>query len=200
MSRIGDFYDDIYSKMNEQDKKTVDNANIIYLKFNINGEKVTAYGIPDLEELTGFLSNDGMAFFFGRNVYLANTATGKARQFTSGSTVLANNNEIDFEAIKRECPHGKYNAESKTIRYAGLSHWNGFKDGLCAISWMLYPDGQYFADSDGYGMQSNDEETVYAIIDTDLNIIEPFRPIKDVSKHLNELRARRRAEAEEKER
>lgn len=53
---------------------------------------------------------------------------------------------------------------------------------------MLYPDGRYFADSDGFGMEDNDEEEVYAIIDTDLNIVKPFRPIKDVAAYLKELR------------
>ena len=61
-----------------------------------------------------------------------------------------------------------------------------FKDGLCAISWTLYPDGRYFADEDGFGMEDNDEEEVYAIMNTDLNIVEPFRPIKDVRAYLKE--------------
>lgn len=50
------------------------------------------------------------------------------------------------------------------------------------------PDGRYFADSDGFGMEDNDEEEVYAIIDTNLVIVEPFRPIKDVANYLKELR------------
>ena len=49
---------------------------------------------------------------------------------------------------------------------------------------MIYPDGMYFADEDGFGMEANDEETVYAIIDTDLNIIEPFRPVNDIEGYL----------------
>ena len=53
---------------------------------------------------------------------------------------------------------------------------------------MLYPDGRYFADSDGFGMEDNDEEEVYAIIDTNLMIVKPFRPIEDVTDYLKELR------------
>ena len=49
---------------------------------------------------------------------------------------------------------------------------------------MLYPDGMYFADSDGFGMENNNEETVHAIINTDLKIVEPFRPINDISLYL----------------
>jgi len=33
---------------------------------------------------------------------------------------------------------------------------------------MLYPDGRYFADEDGYGMEDNEEENVYCIIDSNL--------------------------------
>lgn len=57
---------------------------------------------------------------------------------------------------------------------------------------MLYPDGMYFADEDGFGMESNNEETVYAIIDTNLNIVEPFRPIKNISTYLEEIRKNKR--------
>jgi uncharacterized protein YegL len=41
-------------------------------------------------------------------------------------------------------------------------------------------------------MEDNDEEEVYAIIDTDLNIVESFRPIKDVSAYLIEIRKNKR--------
>ena len=53
---------------------------------------------------------------------------------------------------------------------------------------MLYPAGQYFADSDGFGMDDNDEEEVYAIMNTNLELIEPFRPVDDVNKYLDEMR------------
>lgn len=53
---------------------------------------------------------------------------------------------------------------------------------------MLYPDGMYFADNDGFGMEDNNEVIVYAIIDTNLDIIEPFRPIKSISRYLRDLR------------
>ncbi len=57
---------------------------------------------------------------------------------------------------------------------------------------MIYPDGEYFADSDGYGMQSNDEEVLCAVMDTNLDIVEPFRPIYDVKAYLSALRERRK--------
>ena len=39
---------------------------------------------------------------------------------------------------------------------------------------MIYPDGRYFADEDGFGMEDNDEEKAYCIINKDLEIIVLF--------------------------
>lgn len=168
-----------------------------YIKFEIKENEVTVHGYFDLEGRKGTLAGDGMAFFFGegwRNyeLFVANTLTGKIRKLsTEKGKLLVEDCVIDYEAIANECENGIVNAHAKVIRYAGINRWNGFKNGLCAISWMLYPDGQYFADSDGYGMEDNNEEEVYAIINTELEIIEPFRPIKDVSAYLKEIRKNR---------
>ena len=161
------------------------------IKFRVKGKDVTVSGYPELEGCEGTLEGDGMAFFFGdnRELYIANTQTGKIRKLsTTDGELLVNDNDIDYDAIVKLCENGIGNARAKAIRYTGINRWDGFKDGLCAISWMLYPDGRYFADSDGFGMEDNDEEEVYAIIDTNLVIVEPFRPIKDVANYLKELR------------
>lgn len=161
------------------------------IKFKIHGRNVSVCGYPELDGCTGLVGGEGMAFFFGngRELYIANTRSGKIRKLsTSDGNLLAADSDIDYDAIARECPHGLRNAQARLIRYAGINRWDNFKGGLCAISWMLYPDGRYFADSDGFGMEDNDEEEVYAIIDTNLDFIEPFRPIKDVSAYLKELR------------
>ena len=164
------------------------------VRFKVAGKEVTASGYPELEGCTGTLDKDGMAFFFVKNkgLYIANTINGKIRKFSSNGNLLVDDCDIDFDAIAKVCTNGLHNARNKEIRYAGINRWDGFKDGLCAISWMLYPDGRYFADSDGFGMEDNDEEEVYAIIDTNLVIVEPFRPIEDVTAHLKELRKNKR--------
>ena len=53
------------------------------------------------------------------------------------------------------------------------------KNGLIALSWMLYPDGRYFADEDGFGMEDNDEVNIAAVIDEDCNVIEKFKLVYD---------------------
>ena len=168
------------------------------IRFERQDNDVFVYGYPELKDRKGFLAGDGMAFFFGigwRNyeLHITNTFTGKIRKLsTKEGGLLVDDDGIDYDLIAKECKNGICNARAKAIRYAGINRWDGFKDGLCAISWMLYPDGRYFADSDGFGMEDNDEEEVYAIIDTDLNIVEPFRPIKDVATYLEEIRKNKR--------
>ena len=168
------------------------------IRFEQQDNSVFVYGYPELKDRKGILAGDGMAFFFGegwRNyeLYVANTLTGKIRKLsTTDGELLVDDDDIDYDLIAKECENGIGNARAKAIRYAGINRWDGFKDGLCAISWMLYPDGRYFADSDGFGMEDNDEEEVYAIIDIDLNIVEPFRPIKDVATYLEEIRKNKR--------
>lgn len=168
------------------------------IRFEQKDNEVFVYGYPELKDRKGILAGDRMAFFFGegwRNyeLHVANTLTGKIRKIsTTDGELLVNDDDIDYDAIVKLCENGIGNARAKAIRYAGINRWDGFKDGLCAISWMLYPDGRYFADSDGFGMEDNDEEEVYAIIDTDLNIVEPFRPIKDVAAYLKEIRKNKR--------
>ena len=160
------------------------------IKFKVKGKDVTVSGYPELEGCEGTLEGDGMAFFFGdnRELYIANTQTGKIRKVSTEESLLVNDNEIDIEAIAKVCENGLHNAQSKAIRYEGVNRWDGYKNGMCAITWTLYPDGRYFADSDGFGMEDNDEEVVYAIIDTDLNIVEPFRPIDNIEAYLKKLR------------
>lgn len=78
--------------------------------------------------------------------------------------------------------------KNKLIRYGKLGRWSNFEEGICAISWTLHPDGRSLADVEWYDMYVNEEETVYAVIDTNLDIIKPFRPLKDVDKYLEEIR------------
>ena len=71
--------------------------------------------------------------------------------------------------------------------YAGINRWTNCKNGLIALSWMLYPDGRYFADEDGFGMEDNDEVTVYCVMNENLEVIRPFAPVEDVPSLLTQL-------------
>ena len=94
----------------------------------------------------------------GKSWLLGNKATGQTRLFVDASGFLAvDENDIDEAAIRKGCPH--YHGE-RMVRY-------GF--------------GRYFADEDGFGMDDNDEEEVYCIINKDLEVVVPFQPIDDVN-------------------
>lgn len=164
------------------------------INFRISGKDVFVDGYPELEGKKGFMVDEGMAFFHGKGddnleLFIANTQTGKIRKLASASgNLLVDDNDIDYDSISKKCKRGINNAKNKSIRYSSLSRWDRFKNGICAITWMLYPEGGYFADSDGFGGDSCNEEVVYAIIDTNLNIIEPFRPVYDIDEYLSDYR------------
>lgn len=170
----------------------------VTFKYNEKEKEYTIQGYPQLEGKSGIGMGEGMVVFFGRGwrnyeFFVANTITGKIRQLgTEGGSVLVNDNEIDYEAVRQGCENGSGNAFSKCLCYASLNRYDGFEKGLCAISWTLYPDGRYFADEDGFGMEDNDEEVIYGIINTDLEFVEPFRPVANIKEHLKELRNKRK--------
>ena len=119
----------------------------------------------------------------GKSFTLINRTTGKRREFVSESgQVLMDDSEIDLESIHRRFEHC-WCADEKHARYRfGL--YCGFEDGLCALSWTIYPDGRYFSDDGGFGADDNGEENVYCIINTDMEVVVPFRPMDDVREKL----------------
>lgn len=119
----------------------------------------------------------------GKSFTLINRTTGKRREFVSeNGQVLMDDSEIDLESIHRRFEHCRC-ADEKHARYRfGL--YCGFEDGLCALSWTIYPDGRYFADDGGFGADDNGEENVYCIINTDMEVVVPFRPMADVREEL----------------
>ena len=116
---------------------------------------------------------ENMAVFSGegRSYTIINKETGKTRLLVSESgSLLVADNEIDFNAIKKGCPD--FNGR-KSVRY-WFGRYNDFRNGICAICWTIHPDGRYFADEDGFGMED------YCIINKDLEIIVPFQPMDNV--------------------
>ena len=53
---------------------------------------------------------------------------------------------------------------------------------IAYVSWMLYPDGRYFADEDGFGMEDNDEVNISAYIDTQCRVVVKFQDMEDSEK------------------
>jgi hypothetical protein len=171
------------------------------VRFEINDREVIVHGIPELEGLTGGLIGDGVASFYKkeeRKWYLANTETGRWRMMKEGWSLVLDDSEIDFEAVKVQCKHGLYNAERRLICYSDVSLYdNKFQNGYSGIEWMIYPEGQYFADSDGFGGEDCSEELLGAIIDKNLDFVEPFKPVKGISALLRQYREGKKEERHE---
>lgn len=51
----------------------------------------------------------------------------------------------------------------------------GYKDGKAAVEWTLQPDGEYFEDEDGFGVENCEEITLWSYIDTNGFFTESFK-------------------------
>ena len=100
-----------------------------------------------------------------KKVYPISTASGRLVGFT--------HEDIDWDSVSQLEHHG--DAERLVANYGGLSIGD-FQDGVARVNWMLYPDGRYFADEDGFGMEDNDEVNISAYIDTECRVVVKFQP------------------------
>lgn len=52
--------------------------------------------------------------------------------------------------------------------------FNSFKDGLSEFFWTVQPDGRYYGDNGGFGMEHDVEIVLKSYIDEDGNFTQPF--------------------------
>ena len=106
------------------------------------------------------------------NKYFANLRTQKAYLILDKDkwihTFTAK--DIDFSSLE-----GVENTEYASIMMARYFFGiDPFEKGVAQVSWTLYPDGEYFADEDGFGVEPNAEVNVYAYIDENCRVLVPF--------------------------
>ncbi|MCH4154950.1 MAG: hypothetical protein LKF31_01460 [Muribaculaceae bacterium] len=142
---------------------------------------VKVEGIEELSEFTNAL-DEGEGIVSMRcekgdgRIVLININKGIARLILdSRGQVLIDDSEINYRSITENSESGICVYSKQTPYYFGL--YTKFEDGLNALCWTTCPDGQFYADEDGFGAESNAEEDVYCIINTDLDIIVPFQPM-----------------------
>lgn len=112
-----------------------------------------------------------------KDMYMVNTAKEKAYHLVDRDGYVRAFTHEDIEPSVFEAEHTN-DASVLRVEYAILSI-SHFKDGKARVGWMLYPDGMYFADEDGYGMEDNDEVNIAAVIDEDCKVIEKFKLVDD---------------------
>lgn len=118
--------------------------------------------------------------------YLVNKVTGKARQIsTPGIVVGFSDEDIDFATVDKS-PHG-YTARSRRMDFTPVGWYDRCKNGLIVLVWILYPEGRYFADEDGFGMEDNDEEKIYCVINDNLEVVRPFTIVHNLQALLAEI-------------
>lgn len=108
-----------------------------------------------------------------KEMYMVNTATQKVYHLVDRDGYIRTFTNDDIDPTVFEAGHTS-RTTALIVEYAKLSV-SQFKDGKATIEWMLYPDGRYFADEDGFGMEDNDEVNVAAVIDEDCKVIEKFK-------------------------
>ena len=79
--------------------------------------------------------------------------------------------DMDMESIAQT----GYEHEVKSLTVNYRLEAQRFRDGVALVSWMLHPDGSYYADEDGYGRGNDKEVWVYAYIDTDCRVVVKFQ-------------------------
>ena len=125
----------------------------------------------------------GMVLFSNRaygskQTFIVNKALKKAYPISdaNGKLVGFTHDDIDWDNVNQLEHHG--DAERLVADYSGLSIGD-YQDGVASVKWMLYPDGQYFADADGFGMEDNDEVNISAYIDTECRVLVKFQDMAD---------------------
>lgn len=111
---------------------------------------------------------------FWRERFLINHQTKEAYELMNRSLTLTflTKEDVDWEGVKTlENNHNAYSFSAYYQRFAVEQ----FKNGVALVEWTLYPDGRYFMDEDGFGMEDNDESVLYGFIDKKARVVVPFQ-------------------------
>lgn len=165
-------------------KQRLDDQDVDYitgLTFCCDEHEITCQGHPILEKLSIHPIGEGMLWIGDSHgpLFFANSHTGKARQLLDENSHLVGFRDCDFDWERLKTVEHSYDLSRQYVNYGGLGRYYDYRDGVCCLCWMLYPDGRYFADEDGYGMEDNEEEYIYCIIDNNLRVIIPWQPMRD---------------------
>jgi hypothetical protein len=172
--------------------KTIRHIRRNCIEIDPNDVRVRLVGYPDCDNIKGRLLGDGIAILWGdkHETFLLNTVTCIMRQFVDKEErLLVEDTEVNDRQISSHLSNGHNYLRNRIACFGGLHTWDGFKDGFCALDWTIYPDGRYFADEGGFGMESNDEEVAYCVINKNLDVVVPFFYAEDPKDVLHAVRA-----------
>lgn len=116
-----------------------------------------------------------------KQIFIVNPAIKKVYPISDhdGELVGFTRDDIDWDSVNLLEHNG--DAYRLVANYGGLSIGD-YQDGVASVEWTLYPDGRYFADEDGFGMEDNDEVNITAYIDTQCRVVVKFQDMEDDEK------------------
>lgn len=97
-----------------------------------------------------------------------------------------NVDDIDWESLKGLKGEAILNAIRMSAHYP--SFIRDYDGGVALVDWQLIPDGMYWMDEDGYGMTSDVETPIYAVVDRDLKVLVKFRFIGNDYEQLERMK------------
>lgn len=115
-----------------------------------------------------------------KQLFVVNTSIKKAYKITEtdGSLVAFLKDDIEWDNVGQLENNGcAYSLKARY--YFGVGD---YVNGIARVDWMLYPDGRYFADEDGFGMEDNDEVNIAAYIDTKCRVLVKFQDMESPEK------------------
>ncbi len=140
--------------------------------------KKAQYDSRPYDRLTGMGDNmeivEEVIDNYWRERFLINNADKTAYELMDRSLRLTflTEKDVDWESVRTL--DNNRNAYSFSAYYQRFAV-EKFKEGVALVEWTLYPDGRYFMDEDGYGMEDNDASVLYGFIDTHANVVIPFQ-------------------------
>lgn len=110
-----------------------------------------------------------------KQTFIVNTALKKAYAIAAanGKLVGFTKDDIDWDNVSKLDNNG----DAYRLQASYSFGIGDYRDGMARVSWMLYPDGRYFADEHGFGMKDNAEVNIEAYIDTECHVLVKFHSI-----------------------
>lgn len=114
-----------------------------------------------------------------RRVFLINTNTQEAWELLNSDRCFSfwDKSAVEIAATFDLPDKAQYNAEEISAPFC--FDINYYEDGVASVSWTLQPDGRYYADDDGFGMEKDQEINFTAFIDQSANILIPFQKMDE---------------------
>lgn len=113
----------------------------------------------------------------GKRIWLLNTEREEARELVGVTGLLSqwHVGAVEISAVFDLPAQVRHIALCVQVPYYfGVEE---FENGVAMVKWTLRPDGRFFADSDGFGMDDDEEVNLFAYIDREAHIIVPFQPM-----------------------